>query len=221
MSDPLNILREEAGDFLILREKFRREATERLRRTLRPHDIAIRGKRGNVLKRIATGLTTDRPAGQDERRVDEWLAQGGQVPDLEHMSESFGVVDTDGKLQKELRDLARDASALAESERVSHPLELSAMMPVPPELSPEDQYLWETRDEKAKAAAQRVAGSEGRSYGSHEQVLGGCAGGEDRAGATEVSGTATTTAKRPSLSALSEDIFNTYHTGDFNKPEPE
>lgn len=204
MSDPLSIWHEDAGDFLTLRGKFRREATERLRRTLRPHDIAIRDKQGNVLKRIATGLTTDRPAGQDERRVDEWLATGGKVPDLEHMSDAFEVVDTDGKLQKELRDLARDAEALSESERVSHPLALASDM-MPPELPPEDQYRWETKDEK-EAAAQRVAGSQGSGQAADGQVLGGCEGGEDRAEGGPTS-SSIAAAKRPSLSALSQEII--------------
>jgi hypothetical protein len=127
MSDPLQgiVHSEEQPSFSELREQFREENRQRIHRRLREDEIVIRAKDGTVVARKKTGYLTDAPPGHEHQRVDDWMAAGGRVPEfskefcIERDSQGNLISDLRG-LEKELRDLDRDATALAESERVSH-----------------------------------------------------------------------------------------------------
>jgi hypothetical protein len=118
MADPLQgiVHSEGQSSFSELREQFREENRQRVHRLLREDEIVIRAKDGTVVARKKTGYLTDAPPGHEHQRVDDWMAAGGRVPEF---SNAFLIPDSPG-LRKELRDLDRDATALAESERVSH-----------------------------------------------------------------------------------------------------
>jgi len=116
--DPLSSIvhSEEQGDFLELREKFREENRQRIHKMLREDEITLRATDGTVVARKKTGYLTDAPPGHEHRRVDDWKLAGGSVPAF---TNTFEIPDSPG-LRKELRDLDRDVTALAESERVKH-----------------------------------------------------------------------------------------------------
>ena len=118
MPDPLSSIvhSEEQGDFLELREKFREENRQRIHKMLREDEITLRAADGTIVARKKTGYLTDAPPGHEHRRVDDWKLAGGFVPEF---TNTFEIPESPG-LRKELRDLDRDATALAESERVRH-----------------------------------------------------------------------------------------------------
>ena len=127
MSDPLHIVHsEEQPTFAELRQQYRDENQKRVHAMLREDTITfrdaagnyLRDKDGNVVTR-KTGYLTDRPAGQDHRRLDEARAQGQVIPQFLN---DFIIPDAPG-LDRELRDLARDAEALGKSEGILHPSE--------------------------------------------------------------------------------------------------
>ena len=124
MPDPLHIVHsEEQPTFAELRNQYREANRQRIHRLLREDTITfrdaagnyLRDKDGNVVIR-KTGYLTDRPEGQDYRRLDEARAQGQVIPQF---SNDFIIPDAPG-LDRELRDLARDAEALCKSEGILH-----------------------------------------------------------------------------------------------------
>lgn len=122
MSDPLDSTRlvlpaDGQRSFEELRERYREDNRQRIHATLRKDSLVRYRKDGSVAGRIETGLMTDAPAGRDWRTVKDFMSQGGVVPEP---SEEFRVVEGAG-LSRELRDLARDAAALALHEGVRYP----------------------------------------------------------------------------------------------------
>jgi len=100
-----------------LRETFREANLQRIRRTLRAHDVVRYRKDGTVAGRVVTGLMTDAPAGLDHRTVGDWRRSGGAIPEF---TEEFRVVEGAG-LYRELSDLLRDANAMRLHEGVIYP----------------------------------------------------------------------------------------------------
>lgn len=100
-----------------MREEYREANRQRIRRTLRKDSLVRYHKDGTVAGRLETGLMTDTPVGQDWRTTRDWSAQGNAVPEF---TEDFIIPPSEG-LQRELRDLARDAAALTLHEGVKYP----------------------------------------------------------------------------------------------------
>jgi len=100
-----------------LREEFREANLQRIRRTLRKDSLVRYHKDGTVAGRLETGLMTDAPAGQDWRTVKDFMTAGNAVPEFR---EEFRVVEGAG-LDRELRDLTRDADVLRLHEGVQYP----------------------------------------------------------------------------------------------------
>lgn len=115
MADPLrHVHSEEQLSFESLGEKYREDNLQRVRRSLHPHVLVQRNKAGEIVRTIPTGLKTDNPF--EHQRVDDWRKAGGVVPDF---TDEFIIPDSKG-LQKELRDLTRDAGAMAHYEQVTY-----------------------------------------------------------------------------------------------------
>jgi len=120
MTEPLNrIVLPADGQrtFEELREDYREANRQRVRRTLRKDSLVRYHKDGTVAGRLETGLMTDAPAGRDWRTVKDFMTAGNAVPEF---SDEFRVMDGSG-LARELRDLARDAAAIALHEGVKYP----------------------------------------------------------------------------------------------------
>lgn len=170
MADPLrHVLHAEEGDFDALRERFREDNLQRVRRMTRPHELVLRSADGSERARIATGLRTDAPAGRDERRVDEFLAQGGIL--LGGVSDEFRVVEGPG-LDRELRDLERDARLMEAHERVEYVGERE-------DCSDDDESGGESRSQPEDARDQRTEASGGNARTAREHATADLASGED------------------------------------------
>jgi hypothetical protein len=100
-----------------LREEFREANRQRIRRMLRKDSLVRYRKDGTVAGRLETGLMTDAPAGRDWRTMKDFMIAGNAVPEF---NEEFRVVAGSG-LDRELRDLLRDANALRLHEGVIYP----------------------------------------------------------------------------------------------------
>ena len=119
MSDPLHHVLPADGQrtFEELREEFREANLQRIRRTLRKDSLVRYHRDGTVAGRLDTGLMTDAPVGRDWRTLRDYTSQGEAIPEFR---EEFCIPESLG-LDRELRDLARDASALALHEGVRYP----------------------------------------------------------------------------------------------------
>lgn len=76
----------------------------------------IHAKDGTVVARKKTGYLTDAAPGHEHQRVDDWLRVGNAVPEF---TSEFVIPDAPG-LDRELRDLGRDARMMGEAEHVAH-----------------------------------------------------------------------------------------------------
>jgi hypothetical protein len=106
--------RTEAKSFEELRNEYRERNRQRIRRLLRRDDLAMRDKDGRELSRISTGFSTTQPAGQDHRRLDEFLATGEAVPTPGNEFKTLPVP------QAKLDDLVGNVEGVLHSEQVRH-----------------------------------------------------------------------------------------------------
>lgn len=117
MNDPI-IRSEQQPSFEELRCEFREQNLKRVRQMLHKHLVILRDRHGVEVKRFSTGFSTTQP--DEHRRVDEWLAGGNRVPDFTELAGVFDIPDSAG-LDKELRDLSRDARLLHQGGDVERP----------------------------------------------------------------------------------------------------
>lgn len=119
MSDSLHHVLPADGQrtFEELRDEFREANLQRVRRTLRRDSLVRYHRDGTIASRLETGLMTDAPVGRDWRTLRDYTTQGGAIPEFR---EDFRIPESPG-LDRDLRDLARDASALALHEGVRYP----------------------------------------------------------------------------------------------------
>lgn len=114
-----------------LREQFREANRQRIRAMTRPDDVAIalgKDSTGNpIYQRVKLGgFRTTAPEGHIHSGFDPKVGAGmypkfaGEIPNVESMPDEFVVVDSPG-LDREFRDLARDAKAMQLHEGVQYP----------------------------------------------------------------------------------------------------
>lgn len=126
MSDPLDSTRlilpaDGQRSYEELRESFREANRQRIHDRLCEDVIILRDRNGVEVARKKTGYLTDAPPGHEHRRVDDWLREGNRPPDFTEQERAAFVIPACDGLDRELRDLARDAAALSRHEGVRYP----------------------------------------------------------------------------------------------------
>lgn len=101
--------------FVELRNEFREQNRQRIREMLRKDSLVRYRKDGMVAGRLETGLMTTSTG--DWRSVKDYLSSGGTIPEF---SDDFRIAIGRG-LDKELRDLTRDADLISKSDKVARP----------------------------------------------------------------------------------------------------